>query len=189
MAFAGIDLFLPRVAEALRILNAELAGREHSTAELPILLAWLRERIKKKKELPSQNERNNATVRPEPIPINDDPYADEDFVEGAESEEELRLYLTVAINHLALYDPLLRTYIALPADATVEARAQRLFAFTPVHERELFGQVWSDLCRKAAEREAHFQREHEMDAREGEPRTHLNTTAAPPGPTALPALP
>ena len=92
VAFAGIDLFLPRVAEALRILNAQLAGREPSTAELPILLAWLKERIKKKKDPPPPNEHKDAVVRPDSIPINDDPYADEVLVEIPESEEEVRLY-------------------------------------------------------------------------------------------------
>ena len=38
VVLAGIDLFLPRVAEALRVLNAELAGREPSRAELPSLV-------------------------------------------------------------------------------------------------------------------------------------------------------
>lgn len=147
VAFAGIDLFLPRVAEALRILNAQLAGREPSTAELPILLAWLKERVKKKKDPPPPNEHKETVVRPDSLPINDDPYADEVLVEIPESEEEVRLYVAAAIKHLALYDPLLRTYIALPADATVEARAQKLFGFTSANERELFGQVWSELGR------------------------------------------
>ena len=103
----------------------------------------------------------------DPIPMNGDPYSD-GILEGAESEEELRLYVEATTKNLVLYDPLLRTYVALPADATVEQRAQRLFAFTPVHEQERFGQVWCELCRQAAEREAHFQSEHEMYAGEGE---------------------
>ncbi len=169
VAFAGIDLFLPRVAEALRIVNAELAGREPSTAELPILLAWLKERIKKKKDPPLPNEHKAAIVRPEPIPLNGDPYADEVLVEIPESEEEVHLYLAAAIKHLALFDPLLRTYISLPADATVEERAQKLFAFTNAHERELFGHAWSELCRQAAVREAQFQSGHKMVGGESAP--------------------
>jgi hypothetical protein len=163
VVLAGIDLFLPRVAEALRVLNAELAGREPSTAELPILLARLKESIKKRKEPPPPNEHRDAIVRSEPIPLNRNPYEDQVLVEIPESEEEVRLYLAAAIKDLVLYDPLLRTYIALPADATSEDRAQKLFDFTPAHEREPFGQVWSKLCRQAAECEAHFQSEHEID--------------------------
>jgi hypothetical protein len=171
LVFAGIDLFLPRVAEALRVLNAELAGREPSTFELPILLAWLKERMKKPKNPSPSNQRQDAIVRSGPIPINDDPYTDE-ILESAESEEELRLYVAAAIKYLALYDPLLRTYVALAASATVEDRAQKLFAFTPVPERELFGQVWSESCRQEAEREAHFQSESDKDAGDSESISH-----------------
>jgi len=188
VVLAGIDLFLPRVADGLRVLNAELAGREPRTAELPILLAMLKQLMKKPKTPPPSNKHEDGTVRPDPIPINNDPYSDEALVEIAESEEEVRLYVAAAIKHLALYDPLLRTYIALPADATVEDRAQKLFGFTPAHERELFGEVWSESCRQAAEREAHFQSEHQMDAGQGEPIPNLTAVSEAPEPAALPTL-
>ena len=147
VVLAGIDLFLPRVADGLRVLNAELAGREPSAAWLPVLLAQLKGLIKTKKAPPPTNEHKGPVVRPGSLPLNRDPYGDEDLVESAESEEEVRLYVAAAIKHLALYDPLLRTYIALPTDATVEARAEKLFGFTPAHERELFLEVWTRLLR------------------------------------------
>jgi hypothetical protein len=147
VVLAGIDLFLPRVADGLRVLNAELAGREPRPAELPILLAMLKQLMKKPKDPPPPNEHEDTIVRPGPIPINRDPYSDEDLVESAESEEEFSLYVAASIKQLALNDPLVRAYSALPADATVEARAEKLFAFTPAHERELFLEVWTRLLR------------------------------------------
>ena len=63
VAFAGDDLFLPRVAEALRILNAQLGGRRALYSGVALLLAWLKERIKKKKEPPTQNEHKDTIVR------------------------------------------------------------------------------------------------------------------------------
>ena len=145
VVLAGIDLFLPRVADGLRVLNAELAGREPRPAELPILLAMLKQLMKKPKDPPPSNEHKGSDVRPGSLPVNRDPYGDEDLVESAESEEELRHYVATAIKQLALYDPLLRTYIALPSDATVEARAETLFRFTGAGDRELFLEVWTRL--------------------------------------------
>jgi plastocyanin len=155
VVLAGIDLFLPRVAEGLRFLNAELAGRELDTAWLPVLLAQLKELIKRKKPSTHTNEHKAPVVRPASLPINDDPYGDEDLLEGAESEEEVRLYVAAAIKHLALYDPLLRAYAALTSDATVEARAETLFRFTGAGDRELFLEVWTRLLRdKGADAQA-----------------------------------
>jgi hypothetical protein len=151
-------------------------------------LAELKELIKRKKASPPSNEHEVGTARPGPIPINDDPYADEDLVESAESEEEFRLYVAAAIKNLVLHDPLLRAYSALHSDATVEARAQKLFVFTPAPERELFGQVWSELCRQAAEREAQFQSERDKDANDCEFTSHLSAGSGASEPAALPVL-
>jgi len=147
VVLAGIDLFLPRVADGLRVLNAELAGREPRTAELPVLLAMLKQLMKKPKDPPPPNEHADPIVRPGSLPVNRDPYADEVLVKSAESEEEFRLYVAASIKQLALNDPLLRAYSALPSDTTVEARAEKLFGFTPAHERELFLEVWTRLLR------------------------------------------
>jgi hypothetical protein len=86
---------------------------------LPILLAQLKELIKKKKAPPPPNEHEDPIVRPGPIPVNRDPYADEVLVE---SEEEVRIFVGNAVKKLALYDPILRTCAALGPEATVQER-------------------------------------------------------------------
>jgi hypothetical protein len=148
-----IDLFLPRVAKVLRVINQELAGREPEPVELLNLIARLRAGITRKRSGLADGDRRN-TRRPE---ISRDDASDSgDKLRVAASVEELRAFVVESVKQLGVDDPIWQTCATLPTGPTTSDVAQTLFRFMRRGEQEAFSKVWPEMLLGRLSREPEY---------------------------------